>query len=54
MEQTVDYCIEKKRGAKKTKQPSDLKRILRTVTRSIGNMEPGDVEKFLFAVLNFK
>ena len=30
------------------------KRIVRTVTRSIGNMEPGDVEKFLFAVLNFK
>ena len=23
-------------------------------TGSIGNMEPGDVEKFLFAVLNFK
>ena len=32
MEQTVDYCIEKKRGAKKTKQSSDLKRIVRTVT----------------------
>ena len=50
----LTIALKKKEELKKTKQSSDLKRIVRTVTRSIGNMEPGDVEKFLFAVLNFK
>ena len=54
MEQTVDYCIEKKRGAKKNKAVIRFKKDCKDGYSSIGNMEPGDVEKFLFAVLNFK
>ena len=50
----LTIALKKKRGAKKIKAVIRFKKDCKDGYSSIGNMEPGDVEKFLFAVLNFK